>query len=74
MQLNEAFLNDGDGVYPLRLVYKSNLVRAALVQVTPIGNVNSLTISHDLKVVYSRNKMFGDALKPSQYYGTCIEQ
>ena len=69
----KASLNDGSSTYEFYLVYTSDLVRAALIQVTPIGNVNSLTISHDLKVVYSRNTMLGDSLSASQFYGTCVE-
>ena len=67
-QLNEF---DG-GTYEFILVWAQN-DKYSLVQVTPIGNVNAVTIDSELNVVLSRNST--NTLNPvvygTQYYGKC---
>ena len=68
-QSGKAFLINGGGSYEFVLVHYRDHI--AMVQITPIGNVNSATIDKHMNIVYSRNTILIDTLKASQYYGTC---
>ena len=65
---NAVFGTEGDK-YEFKVVF--NKYNISMYQVTPAGNLNSITIDKNMKIVYSRNTTILGKLSPSQYYGSC---
>ncbi|MBI3561781.1 MAG: hypothetical protein HY080_08705 [Gammaproteobacteria bacterium] len=71
---NSARLIGEGGTVKLKTVKHRDTAALSFIEITPAGNVMTISIDASSHSVYSRNSIIGGKLVATQSYGTCIKQ
>ena len=73
VQSGKATLIGDGGTAKLKMVKNKDKGAITFIEVTPSGNVMTLTVDAHAKSVYSRNTTIAGKLNASQSYGSCSQ-